>query len=154
MYPFALLLHSWLRWIIVVLGLIAVVRAVGGRRGRPWTAADENIGKWFGITLDIQFLIGILLYAWLSPITQAAFADFGGAMGNSGLRFWAVEHVVGMVIAVALAHVGRGKIRKAANDRRRHTLAAIYYGIASILVLALMPWPGRPAVGRPLLRGL
>jgi hypothetical protein len=153
MYPLAILLHSWLRWLTLVLGVLAVVRAIGGRGGRPWTRTDEAITKWFGITLDIQFVIGVLLYAWLSPVTQAAFADFGGAMRNAGLRFWAVEHVVGMVIAIALVHIGRTKIRKATTDRRRHTLAAIFYGIALILVLASIPWPGMSA-GRPLFRGL
>jgi hypothetical protein len=152
LYSLSLSLHSWLRWAIIILGIIAVVRALGGRSGRPWSQTDTSIGKWFSITLDIQFVVGILLYAWLSPVTQAAFADFGGAMRNSVLRFWAVEHLLGMVIAVALAHVGRAKIRKAATDRRRHTLAALYYGIALIIMLASIPWPGRPAV-RPLFRG-
>ena len=153
MYPLAILLHSWLRWLVLVLGVIAVVRAIGGRSGRPWGGTDDTISKWFGITIDIQFVIGLLLYAWLSPVTQAAFADFGGAMRNSGLRFWAVEHLVGMVIAIALVHVGRSKIRKATTDSRRHTLAAIFYGIALIIMLASIPWPGMPA-GRPLFRGL
>jgi hypothetical protein len=153
LYSLSLFLHSWLRWVIIILGIIAVIRALGGRAGRPWSQTDTNIGKWFSITLDVQFVIGLLLYAWLSPITQAAFADFGGAMRNSVLRFWAVEHLVGMVIALAVAHVGRAKIRKAASDRRRHTLAALYYGIALIILVASIPWPGRPAV-RPLIRGL
>jgi hypothetical protein len=152
MYPLALVLHSWLRWAILILGIIAVVRAIGGRSGRPWTRTDDSVGKWFVATLDTQFLIGLLLYAWLSPITRVVFADFGGAMRNAGLRFWAVEHLVGMVIAIALAHVGRVKIRKAAGDSRRHTLAAIFFGIALIVVLASIPWPGMPA-GRPLIRG-
>src|SRR5688572_25916466 len=120
LYSLSLFLHSWLRWAIVIIGIIAVVRALGGRSGRPWTHTDTNVGKWFSIALDIQFVIGILLYVWLSPITQAAFADFGEAMRNSGLRFWAVEHIAGMVIATAVAHVGRAKIRKAGNDGRRH----------------------------------
>jgi hypothetical protein len=153
LYSLSLFLHSWLRWAIILLGLVAVIRALGGRSGRPWSQTDTNIGKWLTITFDVQLLLGILLYVWLSPITQAAFADFGGAMRNSVLRFWAVEHIMGMVIATALAHVGRAKIRKAANDRRRHTLAAVYYGIALIIMLASIPWPGRPAV-RPLFRGL
>jgi hypothetical protein len=153
MYPIAILLHSWLRWVILLLGVIAVVRAIAGRGGRPWSGTDDTISKWFGITLDIQFLIGLLLYVWLSPVTQAVFADFGGAMRNAGLRFWAVEHVAGMVIAVALVHIGRAKIRKATSDSRRHTLAAIFYGIALILMLASIPWPGRPAEA-PLFRGL
>jgi hypothetical protein len=144
-------LHSWLRWAILILGVIAIVRAIGGRGGRPWTSSDDNIGKWYNISLDVQFLIGLLLYVWLSPITQAAFADFGGAMRNAGLRFFAVEHLVGMVIAIALAHVGRARIRKASGDARRHQQAALFYGLSLIILLASIPWPGMPA-GRPLFR--
>lgn len=151
MYFSALWLHSWLRWAILLLGLIAVVRAIGGRSGRPWSNSDNAVGKWFIITLDVQFLIGLLLYFVLSPITQVVFADFGAAMRNAGLRFWAVEHLVGMVIAVALAHVGRARIKKASGDHRRHTLAATFYGIALIILLASIPWPGMPA-GRMLFR--
>jgi hypothetical protein len=152
MYPLAIVLHSWLRWVVVILAILAVVRAIGGRTGRPWSSTDDNVGKWFSITLDIQFLIGLLLYVWLSPIMQAVFADFGGAMRNGGLRFWAVEHVAGMVIAIALVHVGRAKIRKATTDSRRRRLATIFYGIALIIMLASIPWPGM-AAGRPLFRG-
>ena len=153
MYPLAILLHSWFRWVVLIIGIIAVVRAIAGRAGRPWSQTDDAIGKWFSITFDIQFVIGLLLYVWLSPVTQAAFADFGGAMRTPTLRFWAVEHVVGMLIAIALVHIGRTKIRKATTDSRRHSLAAIFYGIALILMLASIPWPGM-AAGRPLFRGL
>jgi hypothetical protein len=153
MYPLAILLHSLLRWVVLVFGILAVVRAIGGRGGRPWTRQDDTISKWFLMAFDIQFLIGILLYVWLSPITQVVFADFGGAMRNAGLRFWAVEHVAGMVIAAALVHIGRTKIRKATTDSRKHRLAAIFYGIALIIVLASIPWPGM-SNARPLFRGL
>ena len=153
MYPLAILLHSWLRWVVLIIGIIALVRAIAGRAGRPWSQTDDAISKWFSITFDIQFVIGLLLYVWLSPVTQAAFADFGGAMRTPALRFWAVEHVVGMLIAIALVHIGRTKIRKATTDSRRHSLAAIFYGIALILMLASIPWPGM-AAGRPLFRGL
>ena len=153
MYPLALGLHSWLRWVILILGVIAVVRALGGRGGRPWTSTDDAVGKFFVIGLDVQFLVGILLYAFLSPITtQIVFPDFGAAMGNSILRFWAVEHLAGMLIANGVAHVGRVKVLKAASDHRRHTLAAIFYGIALILILASIPWPGM-AAARPVFRG-
>jgi hypothetical protein len=152
MYFAVLGLHSWLRWAIVILGVVAVVRALGGRGGRPWSPGDEAIGRWLVIAIDVQFLLGLLLYAFLSPITRVAFADFGGAMANAGLRFWAVEHLLGVVVATALAHVGRVKIRNANSDRRKHGLAATFFGIALIILLASIPWPGMPA-GRPLFRG-
>lgn len=151
MYPLVLALHSWLRWVVLVLLLLALARAVAGRGGRPWTAADNAAGKWLGIAFDIQFTLGLLLYIFLSPITRIAFTDFGGAMANSGLRFFAVEHVVGMFIAMALVHVGKAKIRKADAPARRHTLAMIFFGLALLVMLASIPWPGMPA-GRPLFR--
>jgi hypothetical protein len=152
MYPLFLSVHSWLRWAVLILGVVAVVRAFGGRSGRPWSQSDDSVGKWFIASLDLQFVIGLLLYVSLSPITQVAFADFGAAMRNPGLRFFAVEHLVGMVIAIALAHVGRVKIRKASGDARRHHLALMFYGLALIILIASIPWPGMPA-GRALFRG-
>jgi hypothetical protein len=153
MYSALLGLHSWLRWAVIILGVLAVVRALGGRGGRPWSSTDDSIGRWFVVVLDVQFVIGLLLYAFVSPLTtQIVFADFGAAMGNSMLRFWAVEHLFGMIVALALAHVGRVKVRNAATDARRHTLAATFFGIALIILLASIPWPGMPA-GRPLIRG-
>jgi hypothetical protein len=104
------------------------------------------------ILLDLQFVLGLLLYVWLSPFMQEAFADFGAAMRNSGLRFFAVEHIFGMIVGIALAHVGRVRIRKAREDRRRHKLAAVFFGLALLAILVSVPWPGTPA-GRPLFRG-
>jgi hypothetical protein len=153
MYPLMLVVHSLLRWVVLAAGLVAFGRALAGMRARrPWTAGDDRAGQVFVGTLDLQLLIGLVLYFGLSPITRAAMQDFGAAMGNSMLRFWAVEHILGMVIAVALAHVGRVRVRKTTDPVRRHKLAAIFFGLALIAILATIPWPGMPA-GRPLFRG-
>jgi hypothetical protein len=150
-YAALLTLHSWLRWLVILTGVVAFVRAAAGASGRKsWRPSDDRAGFWFVTALDTQFLIGILLYAFLSPLTHQAFADFGAAMKTPGLRFWAVEHVAGMVIAVALAHVGRARTRKT-DSLRRHKVAAIFFGLALAAILASIPWPGTPN-GRPLLR--
>jgi hypothetical protein len=59
--------------------------------------------------------------------------------------------VFGMVVGIALAHIGRTRIRKATSDARRHRLAAIFYGLALVAILAAIPWPGLPNA-RPLFR--
>lgn len=141
LYSTFLLVHSWVRWLVVLAGLAAVVRGGSG---------NGSTGRLFVTLLDIQMLIGLLLYFWLSPLTTAALQDFGGAMGSSQLRYFAVEHVFGMLIAITLAHIGRGKIRKA-PEHRRARIAAIFYGLALLAILASIPWPGMPA-GRPLFR--
>ena len=152
-YALVLAIHSLLRWVVLGVGIFALVRAAGGHRARrPWTAADDRAGLWFVVAMDVQFLLGLLLYAALSPMTRVAFADFGAAMANSTLRFWAVEHLFGMVVAVALVHVGRVRARKTADTVRRHRVALLFFGLALAAVLLTIPWPGMPA-GRPLFRG-
>lgn len=153
MYTALLAIHSLLRWLVIGTGLLAAVRGFGGMKGNAWTKSDDNAGRWFIIALDIQLLLGLMLYGVLSPITQIAFDDMGAAMRDPQVRFWAVEHLFGMVIGVALAHVGRVRIRRAVEDVRKHKLAAIFFTLALIAILASIPWPGMPA-GRPLFRGL
>ncbi len=118
MYNAVLTAHSWLRWAVIIVGLIAVVRAIMGVSGRrPWTRADDRAGFWFSTLIDLQMLIGLLMYFALSPITRAAMQDFGAAMRSSGLRFWAVEHTFGMIVAVALVHAGRSRTKKLTESR-------------------------------------
>jgi hypothetical protein len=71
-------------------------------------------------------------------------------MKNPNQRFWVVEHVFGMLIGVALVHVGRVRARKT-DSLRRHKVAAIFFGLALVVIAASIPWPGT-ANGRPLLR--
>jgi hypothetical protein len=147
-----LLLHSWLRWAVLLAGLLALLRGLSAwSGGRPWTRSDDRAGAMFVGLLDLQMLLGLALYFLLSPITTAALQDFGAAMGNAPMRFWAVEHVTGMIVGIALAHVGRARIKKATDERRRHRTAAIFFGLALVAILASIPWPGTPYV-RPLFR--
>ena len=150
-YAAILTLHSWIRWAVVLAGLAAVIRAAAGASGRkPWTPADDRAGFWYVTALDTQVLLGLILYIFLSPLTHTAFADFSAAMKTPAIRFWAVEHIAGMIIALALAHVGRVRTRKT-DSLRRHKVAAIFFGLSLVVLLASIPWPGM-AAARPLLR--
>src|SRR5512147_3277933 len=124
MYAAFLLIHSMLRWVVLALALVAIARAIGGVSGRrDWLKADQSIGAWFTGSLDLQLLLGLVLYIFLSPFTREAFGDFGAAMRNPPLRFFAVEHLIGMIVAVALAHIGRARTKKASEPAQRHKAA-------------------------------
>jgi hypothetical protein len=153
MYSAFLGIHSYVRWVVVVAGLIVLVRAITGLTSRrDWGSGDGVSIRVFSIALDIQFLIGLLLYVWLSPFIRDAWADMGATMRNAPLRFFAVEHLTGMFIGTALAHVGTSKIGKAVDAAQKHKLAAVFIGLAMVVILLSIPWPGTPG-GRPLLRG-
>lgn len=152
MYLALLVLHSWLRWIVIVLAAVAVWRAVRGLTQKtPWSAADERIGKLFMISVDVQLLLGLLLYGLLSPTTLSAFADFGAAMKDRVARFWAVEHMSAMLLAVVAVHVGRVRGKKLGEAVERHRTALITLIVFFLLVALAFPWPWT-AQARPLLR--
>ena len=154
MYNLVLLAHSWFRWLVLLAALVAVARAIGGvSTRRPWTPVDDRAGLWLTAALDLQMLLGLALFIFLSPVTKSAFVDVAAAMKVPDVRFFLADHPVGMIIAIALAHVGRVRIRKAADSESRHKRAAIFFGLALLMMLLSIPWPFLSAP-RPLFRGL
>jgi hypothetical protein len=85
----------------------------------------------------------------LSPTVSLAVGNIGASMKDPILRFFLVEHLIGMLLAIACAHIGRVKVKKATDDGRRHKMAAVFFGLALFLILLSIPWPGMPAA-RPL----
>ena len=154
MYDLLLLAHSWLRWLVLLAALAAIVRAIGGvNTRRPFTPLDDRAGLWLTASLDFQMLLGLILYIFLSPVTQSAFVDMAAAMREAPIRFFAVEHPVGMIVAIALAHVGRVRVRKAADSESKHKQALIFFGLSLLVLLLSIPWPIGPGA-RSLFRGL
>jgi len=152
MYSVLIVAHSWLRWIVLLVGLVAVFRALAGRSShRAWGPGDSGPGRLYTIAFDVQVLAGILLYVWASPITMIAREHMAEAMGNHVTRFWLVEHPLGMIVALALAHIGRSRVRKAQSDRSRFSRAALFYGLSVLIAILATPWPGM-SYGRAWLR--
>ncbi len=147
MYLAILTVHSWIRWAALVCGIGATLAAVTDRSGRR----ADRWGLFLMISVDIQMLLGLLLYFVLSPFTRVAFADFGMAMRNPALRFWAVEHATMMVLAVVIVHVTRVAARGARTPNGKRLRMIFGFGVATVAMLMATPWPGLPN-GRPLFR--
>lgn len=146
MHNTLLLIHSLLRWAILLAGIWAVLRAFMGVSGKtPFTGADKKAGLFYMIFFDLQLLVGLVLYFVTSPVVQTALQNMKFAMKDSVLRFYAVEHITMAVIAFVLVHMGYSKVKKATTDAQKHKTALIFFGIALLLVLLLTPWPFRLA---------
>lgn len=140
-YEIVRILHNLVRWAVVIFGVLAAGRALIGWLGRRgWLPLDNRLGLFFTISLDIQALLGLLLYFVLSPTTTSYFSRMGEAMSIPQVRFFLVEHSLMMLVALVLAHIGRSRARKAPNPIARHRAAAIFYTIAIVLVLVAIPW--------------
>jgi hypothetical protein len=139
--------HNAVRWLALAAALIAIVVAFSGWSGaKPAGPNLRRSSVLFVIIMDIEFLLGLLLYFGASPITRAALANFGQAMKQHEPRFFAVEHSLLMFLAVICAHLGAALARKGKTELRKYRGAALAFSVSLLLMLAAIPW------WRPLLR--
>ena len=153
MYNIILSLHSLLRWVILLLLLINLVRHFAALR-KPFGNTDKKLGLWLMIFTHITFLLGI--YQWFAGAYgyhNISNIGMSAVMQNHAYRFFAIEHTVGMLIAIALITIARGVFRKNITDTKKHKRCIILYLFALLVILASIPWPGMNEIGRPLFRG-
>ena len=132
--------HSGWRWIVLLLIVLAIVQTVGGMTGNGrYSEGTRKVALFAMIATHIQILLGFVLYAGISDKVQ-----FGpDTMGDSVLRFFAVEHLLTMVLAVILITVGHVRSKKAEAAAAKAKSIFWFYLIALVLMLAGMPWPFR-----------
>jgi hypothetical protein len=156
MYTGLVHLHNLLRWVILILLVVALVRHLMGMTGKkPFTSGDKKTGLFLMISAHTQFLVGLVIWfmgPWGIKLLQSI--GFSAAMKDPVARFWIMEHNVGMLIAIVLITIGRGVSKKDLSDASKHKRSFWLYLIALIIILASVPWPGRIGIGRPLFPGM
>jgi len=135
-------LHSAGRWLVLLLLVIAIFNSlVAG--GRPFIKSDNRTGLLLTIVVDLMLLIGLALW-YFGPYGYEQIQNAGSmsaVMKDSTARFFAVEHITAMLIAVILIHIGKAQAKKSISDRAKHRRTVIYYLIALIIILVSIPWP-------------
>lgn len=138
-------LHNLMRWVVIVLAVITILKAMSGMGGnKPFSAGDRKTALFYMISFDIQLLLGLALYflnGWHNMLTA------GGVMKDEYRRFFAVEHLVGMLIALILVHKGYNAVKKNIPDATKFKRLFWYSLLSLIITLAMIPWPFRE-VGR------
>jgi hypothetical protein len=155
MYQGLLHLHNFGRWVVIILLLVAIVRSLSGLGGnKPFTNGDRKTGLFLMIAAHTMLLIG--LYQWFAgPWGLHNIQNVGmkEVMKDNVYRFWAVEHITGMLLGIILITIGRGSAKKNISDIAKHRRSFWFYFIAFIIIIATVPWPFRE-VARPLFPGM
>jgi len=138
LYSIAVHAHSGLRWILLVVLVIAILTALKRWLSRsPYKTSDK---KWFLLSLifsHLQLVIGLYLY-FVSP--RVVFNE--STMGDSDLRFYAVEHISVMIIAIILVTLGYRIAKSSKTEYTKYKRIFWYFFIALVLMLSRIPWPG------------
>lgn len=137
--------HGSLRWIVLALLILAIVKGFkAASNGKDYTPKDDKINLFAMIAFHTQVLIGLLLYF----LSDAKWYQFNGdVMGDSYTRFFSVEHIFGMLLAMALITMGRSKSKKLEIASEKHKKIAVFYLIGLIITLISIPWPFKEGFG-------
>jgi hypothetical protein len=123
-----LIIHSILRWLIVLVALVAVVKfAIGWRRGGTFQRIDQIFASSFSGLMDLQVTLGLVYLIW-------------SGMAGVGFPSFRIEHAVTMVVAAVVAHLH--VLWKTTEDkiRFRNTMFIILDTLVVILVgIARLP---------------
>ncbi|MGV3656780.1 MAG: hypothetical protein ACO1NX_02465, partial [Chitinophagaceae bacterium] len=121
LYNVLLHLHSIGRWIVLILLLIAIFNSAVAAN-RPFIKSDNRTGLLVTIFADLMLLIGIALW-FMSPrwgYTTIQARGMGDVMSDATARFYVIEHLTGMLIAIILLHIGKAQAKKPIGDKAKH----------------------------------
>ena len=136
-------LHSYNRYLILVAILYVLYRSWSGWQGKKALTKSDNTASVALLGLaHLQLLLGLIQYFGTSTIVKSALSDMGAAMKNGWLRYFAVEHITIMILAVACIQIGRTLSKKATVDVTKHKKLAIWTTAAFVLIVGGLAMKG------------
>src|SRR5215212_6370141 len=134
MYQGLLHLHNFGRWVVIILLVVAIARSFSGMTGnKAFTTGDKKTGLFLMIAAHTMLLIG--LYQWFAGpwgLHNIQRLGMKTVMQDNVYRFWAVEHLTGMLLAIILITIGRSSAKKNISDNAKHRRSFWFYFIAFI----------------------
>jgi magnesium-transporting ATPase (P-type) len=152
MYYFVLALHSLVRWFVLAGLLFALYRGYSGWLGRKHFGPTDNFARIFAATIaHTQLVIGLVLYV-VSPIVHYFLHNFKIAVHERNIRFFGMEHITMMLIAIVLITIGSIRAKRKELDQEKFKTMAIWFTIALLIILLSIPWAFSPLTSRPSFR--
>jgi NADH:ubiquinone oxidoreductase subunit 2 (subunit N) len=96
-------------------------------------------------------VLGIVLYC-ISPVVRYFLNYFKDAVHQREIRFFGMEHVIMMLLAVILITIGSMRAKRQPDDKQKFRAMAIFFTIALLVILSSIPWQFSPLVSRPYFR--
>lgn len=144
MYTGLMHTHSLLRYFVLIMLVVVVVVSIQKWLGKkPYSAVDNKLGLYLFIFTHLQLLMGVLLY-FISDMVQFN----SSTMKNAELRYWAVEHVTMMAIAIVLITMARITSKKLTDSVAKHKRMFVFNAIALLLIVVSIVMSGRGVISQ------
>ena len=142
MYGILTVIHSLLRWAVLLLLLATIIKSLHGLISkRSFSDSDNRISLFMMISAHTQLLVGIILY-FVSPFVKM------GDTSDKEIRFFTMEHSTMMIVAIVFMTLARILSKKAATDTAKFRRLFIFSLIALLIIIMAIPWPFSP-ISRP-----
>jgi hypothetical protein len=152
MYAILLTIHSWFRWLVLAGLVITLIRYYHGWfTGRKLSQVDAVTQSTTVKIVQTQFLIGLALYVF-SPMVRYFLFNFSTAVHQRDARFFGMEHITMMFIAVAVITVGSEKALKKVTEKQKFMTIAIWFSVGLLIIFLSIPWEFSPFTRRPYFR--
>jgi len=133
-------LHSYLPYILLPLLVISAVLfwVKTAQSDASFGKMDKRLALFTLIFSHLQLVFGLLLY-FIGP-KGFQYLSQEGFMKNSVARFYAVEHISVMIIAIVLITIGYSRAKRSLEMPKKFRTLAIFYTLGLILILSRIPW--------------
>lgn len=120
---FVLMFHSILRWLIVIVAVVALVKlGMGWLRGQKFEKMDRGLVSGFSGLMDLQLLLGLIYFIW------------NGLATDIGFPMYRIEHATTLILAVIVGHLPARW--KKADDKTRFRNSFLAVLVAMLLIFA------------------
>lgn len=152
MYSFLLALHSLMRWFVLLSLLSAIfIGFRGWLQQKKFSKYDNFIRHTTATIAHIQLLLGVGLYC-ISPVVNYFLHHFKEAVHERQIRFFGVEHITMMIIAIAVITIGSAKTKRKQTDKEKFKTMMIWFSVGLLLIIISIPWQFSPFTSRPYFR--
>lgn len=135
------MIHSYWAYLVLLILVVAILNAIVGLSAKKkFSSKDLRISLFALIASHVQLIIGFIAFFLSDYYANMTNVGMGEVMKNSELRKPLVEHPLMILIAIALITIGFSKHKKKTTDAAKFKAIAIFYTIALILILAVIPW--------------
>lgn len=149
-------LHNLLRWVIILLLLLSIIKAFSGwQQKKTFSASDKRVWLFTLIASHITLVLG--LYQWLwgrYGMLKMDLPEGESVMKNKFYRFFWVEHPTFMILAIVMITLGYGMSKKPVADIVKYKRAFWFFIIALLMIVVAVPWPFRDVISRPWFPGM
>jgi membrane-associated HD superfamily phosphohydrolase len=131
---FLVILHSLNRFLLLALLLVVIFKTlIGWLNKSEYTNADDKLSLGLFISTHTQLLLGLILY-----FTSPTVIFSGASMKEPVARYWLVEHITGMLIAIVLITMARITAKKLSDGTAKHKRLFVFNTIALVIILAII----------------